>query len=432
MFSIRDYRFNWMHIGITLVFLFPLFTNTLRHWASSIYVLLALVALFSVKRYQLDLKKEEKIFMAIIVLHVLSSVISNALAGWTRASHSWFFSSEMRFLFAVPVYLYLRSIPGIWKYFVIAVPVGAVMIGITGIVDFMLRYLRGETGMIFAEGVYGHIFQGNISALWSILSYAAMGYFREDKRMRMLCLTGAMLGAVGALVSVTRNAWLSLLLLYVLAFMLQGGLGGAISKLGMKRVGIIVITLVPVLYFLSTIDYVNARFNRVFQEPVAYFNADRSKPLPFTSIGFRLEQWRGAIYAFQEKPVFGHGVGNTGVVHNRYVNEGRLNETVYQKSADSGNPTHTHSVYFSYLGDKGIVGLAVVLMLLFYPAYIAFRLRHERSEAWKFQMLLSAAFILASLTEHPFVRNNWTSVFIVSSVVIFAWMMKAEDSETRA
>ena len=181
MINIRNYRYHWMHLGIVLVFLFPLFTNTLRHWASATYVLLVLVSLFSLKKWTYDLKKEEKIFLAIIFLHVVSTVISNALAGWTRASHPWFFSADMRFLFAIPVYLYLRSIPGIWKYFLVAVPVGGIIIGITGIVDFMMLYLRGSVEMIFAEGVYGHIFQGNISVLWSILSFAALDFYKSNK-----------------------------------------------------------------------------------------------------------------------------------------------------------------------------------------------------------------------------------------------------------
>lgn len=430
MFSVKDYRFNWMHLGIVLVFLFPLFTNTLRHWASSTYVLLVLVSLFSIKKYTFDLKKEEKIFLAIVVLHVASTVISNAIAGWTRASHTWFFSGDMRFLFAVPVYLYLRSIPGIWKYFLMAVPIGAIIIGITGVVDFLMRYMRGHVEMIFAEGVYGHIFQGNISVLWSVLSYAAYEYYKDSKKMRLLCISGAALGAVGALVSVTRNAWLSLILLYMLVFVLQTGAVKAFKGLGLKRAAFIAIALLPVLYFLSGIDYVNARFTRIFQEPIAYFNADRNEPIEFTSIGFRLEQWRGAIYAFEEKPVFGHGVGNTGIVHNRYVKEGKLNEVIYQESADRGNPTHTHSVYFSYLGDKGLVGFVLIILLLFYPVYVALRLRRNSNSAWKVQILLSASFILASLTEHPFVRNNWSSVFIVSSVVIFIWL--TADNESRA
>ena len=420
--AIREYRFSWMHVGITLVFLFPLFSNTLRHWASSMYVLLVLASLLSINKYTFDLKKEEKIFLAIILLHVLSTAISNILSGWTRASHTWFFSGDMRLLFAIPVYLYLRSIPQIWKYLLLGIPLGAIIIGITGIVDFMLRYLRGDLSMILAEGVYGHIFQGNISVLWSVLSYVASGYFSDSRKMRVLCLTGALLGVIGALVSVTRNAWLSMVLLYLLVFIMQGGVVNVVKTMGVKRLVIIGAALLPVLYFLSGIDYVNARFNRVFQEPIAYFNADRSKTIEFTSIGFRLEQWRGALYAFEEKPVFGHGVGNTGVVHNRYVKEGKLNDLIYQQSADNGNATHTHSVYFSYLGDKGLVGLVLFLLMLFYPVYVAMQKRHYSVDAWKFQMLLSGAFFLASLTEHPFVRNNWTSIFAVTSVVSFIWL----------
>ena len=422
MLRIKDYRFNWMHLGIVLVFLFPFFTNTLRHWASSSYVLLVLVALFSIKRYTFDLSKEEKVFLAIIVLHVLSTAISNALAGWTDASHSWFFSGDIRYLFSVPVYLYLRSIPGIWKYFMVAIPFSAIIIGLTGIIDFMMRYMQGDLEMIFAEGVYGHIFQGNISALWSVLSYAAIDYYKDDKRFRLLCIAGALLGVVGALVSVTRNAWLSLLLLYMLLFILQGGALRVFQALGLKKVAVFSMLLISMLYFLSGIEYINSRFTQIFDEPVAYFNADRSKPIEFTSIGFRFEQWRGAIYAFEEKPLFGHGVGNTGIVHNRYVKEGKLNQFVYQQSADHGNATHTHSAYFSYLGDKGAVGFILLILLLFYPIYVSVKNRSASSHAWKFQILLSSAFILASLTEHPFVRNNWSSVFIVPSIVFFIWL----------
>ena len=218
MLDIKKYKFEWMHLAMLLVFLFPLFTNTVRHWVSSIYVLLALLAVFSIRKYRYDLRKEEKVFLAIIILHVISTAISNTLSGWTYASKTWFFSGDVRFIFAIPVYLYLRTIPGIWRYFVAALPFSAIVIGLTGVIDFMLRYARGDVGQILAEGIYGHIFQGNIAALWSVLSYAAIEYFKNNDKMRVLCIAGALLAAIGALVSITRNAWLSLILLYALIF----------------------------------------------------------------------------------------------------------------------------------------------------------------------------------------------------------------------
>lgn len=394
-------------------------------------MLMALIALFSIRKYTFDLKKEEKIFLAIIILHVVSTIISNVLAGWTPASHGWFFSGDVRFIFAIPVYFYLRTIPGIWKYFLLAVPFGAIVIGLTGIIDFMMRYMRGDVEGILAEGVYGHIFQGNISALWSILSYAAFDYYKDNNKMRMLCISGAVLGAVGALVSVTRNAWLSLILLYFIVFFIQGGAINTFKSLGLKKVSFIGMTLVAVLYFLSGIEYVNTRLMQTFEEPIAYFNADRSKEIEYTSLAFRLEQWRGSLHSFKEKPVFGHGVGNAGVVHNRYIKEGKLNSIIYQDSAKRGNATHVHSAYFGYLGDTGIVGLVLILLLLFYPILVAIKNRSEFEHSWKFQILLSAAFIIGSLTEHPFIRNNWTSIFIVSSMVIFIWLNKEDGHISR-
>ena len=427
-FNIREYRFEWSHLAILLVFATPLFSNTLRHWASSTYGLLVLLALFSVRKYSYDLKREEKIFLAIIALHVIAVIVSNALSGWTYASHTWFFSGELRILLAIPLYLYLRTIPGIWRYLLAAIPLGAIIIGLTGVIDFMLRYASGDVGMIFAEGVYGHIFQGNISALWSVFSYAAYEYFRDNKRMKTLCLAGALLAAMGAFVSITRNAWLSLVLLYALVFILQGGLGKVVNSLGMKKIIVLVASLAAALYFLAGIEYVGSRFKQVYEEPVAYFKADRDKPMEFTSIGFRLEQWRGVFYAFAEKPVFGHGIGNNGKVHNRYIREGRLNPVIYQEPTEKyGSPSHVHNAYLEYLGDTGITGFIMFMLLLFYAPYIAFRSRNNGGLAWKFVILHGAAFAIASLTEVPFIRNNWTSIYCLPAIVFFIWLMHDDD-----
>lgn len=433
MFNIKDYRFEWAHIAMLLVFLTPLFSNTLRHWASSTYGLLVLLALFSVKTYSYDLKKEEKIFLAIIALHVVAVVLSNLLAGWTKASNQWFFSGELRLLLAIPLYLYLRDIPNIWKYLLASIPLGAIIIGLTGIIDFMLLYSRGHVGMIFAEGVYGHIFQGNISALWSVLSFASIEYYKDNKRMRMICLAGAAIGAMGAFFSITRNAWLSLVLLYAIVFILQGGVGKIINKLGAKKIVLILAVLAGALYFLSGIEYVGSRFKQVYEEPVAYFNADRSKPLEFTSIGFRLEQWRGVFYAFEEKPVLGHGVGNSGKVHNRYIREGRLNQVIYQEPTEKlGTPSHVHNAYLEYLGDTGLIGFILILMVMFYAPFVAFRSRNNGGLAWKFVILHGAAFGIASLTEVPFIRNNWTSIFCLPAIVFFIWLMHDNDQTALA
>ena len=365
-----------------------------------------------------------------MLLHVLTVATSNVLAGWTYASNRWFFAGEIRLLLAIPIYLYVRQIPEIWKWLLYSLPVGAMIIGLTGIIDFALHYYQGDVAMIFAEGIYGHIFQGNIAALLSVLSFLAIDYFRNNKLFMRLCVAGASLAFLGALVSVTRNAWLSLLVLYVLAFIMTWNASSYLSALKWKHYLGGLAVLLAVLYSLASIDYVKFRFERIVEEPIAYLNADRTKPIPLTSIGFRLEQWRGVLLAFQEKPILGHGVGNMGKVSNNYVEQDRLNQLVYQKDvAKTGQPSHVHSAYFEYLGDTGLVGFVLTLLMIFYPMYIALKKRRQSRLAWRFVFIHYTAFALASLTEVPFIRNNWTSVFLVLGLVFFIWLVNEPTGE---
>lgn len=433
MFSLKELITSRMMMVSSLVFLFPLCINTFRHWASSIYILIFLLSVSAVRQYRFDLKKEEKIFLAILLMHVLTVVTSNLLAGWTHASNRWFFAGELRLLLAIPIYLYLRQIPDIWKWLLYGLPAGAMIIGLTGIIDFGIRYYKGDVEMIFAEGIYGHIFQGNISALLSILSYLAIDYFRDNRIFRRLCVAGAVLAFIGAVLSVTRNAWLSLLILYFMALILRGGVSRYLSSANLKRLVVVVILFIPIIYFLSGIDYVKARFERVAEEPVAYFNADRSQTLPYTSIGFRFEQWRGVIIAFNQKPLLGHGVGNMGKVTNQLIRDGKVNDLVYLDHTETtGRPVHVHSAYFEYLGDTGIIGFVLTILMLFYPLYVALKKRNYDHIAWKFVAVHYVAFILASLTEVPFIRNNWTSTFLVFGVVFFIWMMHESTTQQGA
>lgn len=411
-----------------MILLFPVFINTLRHWASSIYILIFVFSVTAIRQTRWDLKKEEKIFLTILFLHVLTVFTSNMMAGWTYASNRWFFAGEIRLLLAIPIYLYIRQIPEIWKWLLHGLPIGAVAIGLTGIIDFGIRYYRGEVAMIFAEGVYGHIFLGNIAALLSVLSFLSIDYFKDNKIFYRLCIAGTILAFIGAIVSVSRNAWLSLIVLYAIAFLIRGGVVRYFSSL--KPVYYIVgfVVLIPALYYFFSIDYVKARFERIVEEPVAYFNADRSQPIPNTSIGFRLEQWRGVLLAVEEKPILGHGVGNMGKVSNQYIREGRLNQVVYLDHTEkTGRPTHVHSAYFEYLGDTGLIGFTVTVLMLFYPIYVSLAKRKRSRMAWKFVLIHYAAFAVASLTEVPFIRNNWTSVFMIFSLVFFVWLMKETD-----
>ena len=114
----------------------------------------------------------------------------------------------------------------------------------------------------------------------------------------------------------------------------------------------------------------------------------------------------------------------------RYIKEGRLNQLVYLDHTEkTGRPTHVHSAYFEYLGDTGLIGFTITLLMLFYPMYVAVIKRSQSRLAWKFVFIHGAAFAVASLTEVPFIRNNWTSVFMIFGMVFFIWLISESANE---
>jgi O-antigen ligase len=139
------------------------------------------------------------------------------------------------------------------------------------------------------------------------------------------------------------------------------------------------------------------------------------------------------LLAVQEKPLLGHGVGNMGRLQNDYVEQGKLNQLVYMDHTEkTGRPTHVHSAYFEYLGDTGVIGFTLTLLMLFYPMYAALKKRKQSNVAWRFVFIHYFAFAVASLTEVPFIRNNWTSVFLIFAMVFFAWLVsESADEEKR-
>ena len=56
---------------------------------------------------------------------------------------------------------------------------------------------------------------------------------------------------------------------------------------------------------------------------------------------------------------------------------------------------------------------------MFYAPFLAYKSRDNGGLAWRFVVVHGIAFGVASFTEVPFIRNNWTSVFLVLGVVFF-------------
>ena len=406
-------------LTILLLFSFPLFVVSVRHWASGIYILLALLALTSLRHGWHTVHKEERVFVVVLLAYLASALISNSLSGWTNASVRWS-QADLRVLSAIPIVVLLSRFPHATVALLRAAPIAAVIAG-----AYAVYAPADETGR--ADGPYGPIFLGNVSALLALLSLASMGCATYWPRIRIaIHSAGAALGLVAAVLSGTRSAWLAVVvcLPFAAAAACNNGL-----KQRRRRVllGLAVVVIASVgISIMEAPHLAKERVLGAIDEFQAYRTARTQAErdaLAITPIAFRLEQWRVGLAIFRERPLFGYGVGNAGKEVNRHVKAGRANRVLYSGHAESGRPSHLHNAYLDALAHKGIVGLLTLLLLLGHPAYVAFRMRSAARTASNLVLVNAAAFVVFSLTEDPFIRNNFTSVYLIFAMSLFALMV---------
>lgn len=396
---------------------FPLFAISLDHWVSTIYYLVGLVCLIAISvshRHAPPLQSNEKLFLWILAFYLAATLIANTSSGWTGASFSWY-EADLRFMFAIPIFLFLRRYPHSALYLLRAAPVAAVLTGSYVIYETMLENAR-------FEGAYGPIFAGNVAVLLAVISLATMRYDTYPLRIRIpLHLAGFVLALVAAVLSGTRSAWLAAMvaLPIVLFFMAESGREARLRR----RVIVGAATLVAAVLVAAVAlepRLTQHRFAVAVEQAVDFLSAEpgaeRSKAAD-SSVGIRLEQWRIGLRIVAEHPVFGIGVGNVGPLINRYVEAGTASPAIYVEGADARRGSHLHSAYFDALVFKGVTGLVTLLAVLLYPLWLA--LRYGRGLPARPVLIgLSVSFLVFGLTEDPFIRNNFTSIYLLFLVCI--------------
>lgn len=397
-----------------LLFAFPLFAISVDHWVSAIYALVGLTCFFAVfvpRGEAGPLRVEEKLFLAILLFYIAATLAANTLSGWTEASLGWY-EADIRFMFAIPMFLFLRRHPWTALYLLRAAPIAGVLTGGYVIYETQLENAR-------FEGAYGPIFAGNVAVLLAAISLAALRYDTYPLRIRIpVHLAGVTLALVAAVLSGTRSAWLAMLVtMPIVLFFLAEGEGGRSLRLRRRFVFAAVMLVAAALVAAVALEprLTQHRFATAIQQTEDFLSAttgtERAQAAA-SSVGIRLEQWRVGLHIAAANPLFGIGVGNVGPVINGYVDAGAASPAVRADNVGTGRGSHLHSAYFDALVFKGVIGFAALLCVLLYPLWLALRHGHGLP-ARPVLIGLSASFLVFCMTEDPFIRNNFTSIYLL-------------------
>lgn len=218
------------------------------------------------------------------------------------------------------------------------------MVGTLGAAGFAV-YQKFYLLMPRAEGFSMPITFGNIAIAMALMSLAGIQVFSKT-RWAALPYIAFVAGVSASILSGSRGGWLALLLCIVPLY--------SYGRHGFKkRTAFILAGCVALLVTACVVPGtgVRERLTDVSKE----FNLYRSGN-PNSSVGARLEMWRGAWVMFTEHPATGVGRANYNKALKTMIARGDIDPTMAQYK-------HAHSEMLHAMATQGLPGLVALLCL---------------------------------------------------------------------
>lgn len=325
------------------------------------------------------------------------------------------FDQPSRFLFAIPCLIALFHMQPRWAWAWGGIAIGALSAGV------LAYYQRFHEGISRVHGYMGPEHFGNQSALLCLLSFVALFWGVAVARSRlliMLSVLGIVGGGLGAVLSGTRAAWLSLIFLVPLLLLI------ALRLRLFKVVSAVLLGVVILmgLLFSSPELGVQQRAMTAADEVVAYFGGEVRG-----SAGLRLELWRSAQIMFSEKPFLGYGEAAYIDRMKALADEGLVNHQVSRFN-------HVHNDWMNALAKGGILGFIVLLGVYLVPAVLGLIVALKFSDTR--HALLSAGcialvgnFVIYGLMHNALGANNGVMTYAFWMVLFVAALMSKDSGD---
>jgi O-antigen ligase len=291
---------------------------------------------------------------------------------------------------AVSLILLVRPLP---RYFWIGIFVGTIGAATLALIQrfFML--------MPRAEGFSMPITFGDIAMAMGLMSLASVQPFAKT-RWAALPYISFIAGLVASILSGSRGGWLALLLSFIPLY--------SYGRFALGR-RIIVIFCVAVLLISGAIYLpqtgVQGRLLDVSREITLYRNGN-----PNTSVGARLEMWKGAWLLFREHPLMGVGRIHYNAGMRDLIGRGVIDPTMRDYR-------HAHNEWLHALATEGIFGAIALLAL--YGAPILFFTRQLRQDGLHRPYALAGLLLILSyidfgLTQVMFAHHVSSAFYAVT------------------
>ncbi len=360
-------------------------------------------------RPAVKLKQEEYWLITVLVLYF---VVNCAINAYHHAEMREY-DELLRFVLVLPAFALLMAYPPQANYLWSGIAIGAIGAGTFAGWQKIYQHLDR------AHGTTNAIQFGNISFLLAILSLTAMTWAIKRQKGRAwlwLLLLGTLMGLLGWLFTGSRGSGISLPICLLLFYLVSQKTFNNAHLLAAAVAVILALGVLSMTPFSAVLD----RSFEAVTETEDYLDQHNTH----TSIGARIELLRAGIEMLPQHIWLGWGRAGMMAQKQRLIDQGKISPFTLEH-------THLHNEYLDSLVKRGIPGLAMLLLLYFYPLYFFARQLHANSPSVRPYALagtmLMICYIGFDLTQ-AFLTHNIGVMFLLFMLAIF-WSKLREQQQ---
>jgi O-antigen ligase len=386
-------------------------TKTLLHVTGVIALItwVRIIALFSNGRWKRQIKLDLISPVTLMSLILLSSsliIVFSSLITDTPQSYRFrdnFSVPALCFALTLPLAIINKKLLSLLYY---ALPLALILMAIPGIIDYYSqnRLLFRTSGNLSMPIIYAT----NLCVLTiGAITLMANSKLKNNPLLFFLLSTSIPIGAWATLLSGSRGPVLFLIV----------GVLTTLTMCCLRNLGVLkTFMIVLIAAFTLSVGISKTNMYERFHKDIENIKSEDKT----SSIGLRLEMWKGSLDIIRTYPVAGIGIGQ----HSHFFEQKIAVDSEYMPRRVIGFP-HLHN---DFLNISAWIGIPLGLLFMAFAYYPFFWAVHCRRSPTSYVVLMtSLAFLLNGLTNSPSTRA--TSITLV--LLVICLFMVASHSQDR-
>ena len=394
-------------VGTYSIFLFFILNLITPNGLNSVALILTIVSIFYILLYKkyILLNLNEKLLLLLSVLLFYFFISSAAY----HNSHLREIDNYARFLFAIPVYLFLRDIKFKPMLIFNIINISSILIGLFAI----YLYILGEQNRVYGFTSTATIY-GNISMLHLLLSFMLFLHAKKTSASIVLPLAGAMFATFAVILSASRGPLLAIPFIFLFLILNNKVL---LFKIKYILVGFIIILLL--LYSSGISQRMIDGYDDIRSQNLNNLVTSWKKT---GSIIPRLIIWQGTVNMIKEQPYWGVGLDNFNENLTKQINAKKIPAIRIDPSNPSAGFNHGHNQYLDLFAKTGVFGFIIFLLLLLIYLRVFFMALSYGKDTMVFGTLGITTVIsyFAFMLTHVVLAHQQSILFMLYTLTIFA------------